>query len=152
MHQYLQSFCTVFFLFFQLDFLIFASQTKYFTVMRKLFLFLLFLLPFVGSAGEPETIPLSIEDKFTDEDNRNETGSTSFSAQLINNNLVKVQSTEISTFEVRILDVEDNSVCYGGSTTYGILHITTSSLSVGHYILNIKGDGFIYVGEFIIGN
>lgn len=122
--------------------------------MRIILILLFMALPLIGNAegpDGPDMIPLR-EDDVDGRDHRHDISNTSFSAQLITNNLVKVQSTDITTFEVRILEAEDNTVCYVGSTTHGILHITTSSLSTGHYILSIKGDGFKYVGEFEIGN
>lgn len=119
--------------------------------MRKLLLFLLFILPFVSTAGEPDSIPLLKEDKYPDEDHRNEASfSSSFSAQIISNNLIKVQSTDIASFEVRILNAQNGDLLYEGSTIRGILHITTSSLSEGQYILRIEGLDFKYVGEFEI--
>lgn len=123
--------------------------------MKTILLFLLLSFFFVVNAGEPNDKDISLHKEggvCNEEQHYGVGSSTSFSAQLITNNLVKVQSTDITTFEVRILEAEDNTVCYVGSTTHGILHITTSSLSAGHYILSIKGDGFKYVGEFVIGN
>lgn len=120
--------------------------------MRKLFLFLFFLLPLVGSAGEPNDpydIPLS-DNECNQEDQRHDIGTTTFNAQIITNNLIKVQSTSITSFEVCIFDANDNTPHYQGYTINGILHITTNSLPAGQYILHIKGNGFKYFGNFVI--
>lgn len=97
--------------------------------MRNFLFLLLLFLPFVGNAGEPD-IPLS-EEACNFQDYRRETSTTSFTAQIISNNLIKVQSTDIASFEVRILNAQNGDLLYDGSTFRGILHITTSSLSAG---------------------
>ncbi len=98
----------------------------------------------------PDDVPIDIYAEVEDEPKRYESSTTSFSAQIITNNLIKVQSASITSFEVCIFDANDNTPHYQGYTINGILHITTNSLPAGQYILHIKGNGFKYFGNFVI--
>ena len=107
------------------------------------------LLPIVGNAGEPDDIPLFPEAEFSHENQRNE-ADTNFTAELLTNGSIKVLSSDVTTFTVKICNASTGAVLYQGSTVNGILHITTLLLQVGHYELQIETADACYNGMFNI--
>lgn len=118
----------------------------------KVFLLLLSLLPLSVLGRDTERIQLGKDSSNGELGHRNEIGTTSFVAEILSNNIIKVQSNEITSFCVKIEEVETGTLVYAGTTPNGVLHITTNSLSAGSYIIKIEGHGFKYIGEFVIGN
>lgn len=115
--------------------------------MRKQLLLLLLLWPFVGNAGEPDIL-LTKEDSHSEESHRNESSRTNFTAELLTNGFIKVLSSDVTTFTVKICNASSGAVLYQGSTVNGILHITTHSLLAGRYVLQIETADASYSGEF----
>lgn len=106
---------------------------------------------------------MSLTSIFADEDNhillyeevhraanqRNETG-ISFHAEILSNEAIKILASEITSFNVKILDASGTSVLYQGVTIDGIFHITGRALSTGHYVLKVETHECSYIGEFSI--
>ena len=117
--------------------------------MKKQLLLLLLLWPIVGNAGEPDEIPLR-EDSLYPELHRNETAHTNFTAELLSNGSIKVLSSKITTFTVKICNASTGAILYQGSTVEGVLHITTHFWQAGRYVLQIETADASYSGEFDI--
>lgn len=115
--------------------------------MKKQLLLILLLWPFVGNAGEPDEIPLR-EDSLYPELHRNETAHTNFAAELLSNGSIKVLSSKITTFTVKICNASTGTILYQGSTVEGVLHITAHFLQAGRYVLQIETADASYSGEF----
>lgn len=117
--------------------------------MRKLLFLFISLLPFVGNADKPDIL-LAKDDTLSKENHRNEADRTTFSAELLSNGSVKVLSSEIATFTVKICNASTGFLLYQGSTINGTLHIAMHSQSTGRYILYIETEEAQYSGVFEI--
>lgn len=115
----------------------------------KMVLFLvLLLIPFVGLGDEPHIL-LQKENGCLDEDQRYQ-GTVSFSAELLSNGSIKVLSSKITTFTVKICNASTGAILYQESTVEGVLHITTHFWQAGRYVLQIETADASYSGEFDI--
>lgn len=117
-------------------------------IMKKLNLLLMLLNINVCLASDPPEIPLH-ENEGDREEQRNETGTITFSAEILSNRKIKIQASGLTTFSVRILDGKGTPI-YEGSTVLGVLHISTESFLVGHYTLFIEGYSYNFSGSFQI--
>lgn len=116
--------------------------------MKKQLLLLLLIWPFVGNAGEPDDIPLHPVEECSFESHRNETAHTNFTAELLSNGSIKVLSSKITTFTVKICNASTGAILYLGSTVEGVLHITAHFWQAGRYVLQIETADASYSGEF----
>ena len=116
--------------------------------MRKLLFLFLLIIPSALYCKEPNII-LS-EEACDLNDYRNEAGRTTFTAELLSNGFIKVLSSDVTTFTVKICNASTGAVFYQGSTDRGVLHITTATLTLGRYELQIFTEGICYYGTFNI--
>lgn len=116
--------------------------------MRKLLFLFLLIIPSALYCKEPNII-LS-EEACDINDYRNEAGRTNFTAELLSNGSVKVLSSEIATFTVKICNASTGFLLYQGSTINGTLHIAMHPQSTGRYILYIETEEAQYSGVFEI--
>ena len=115
--------------------------------MKRIILLLFLLAPFAGYGEEdPEESEIRKEITFHD-DQRSQSG-PSFSAELLSNGSIKVLSSKITTFTVKICNASTGAILYQGSTVEGVLHITTHFLQAGRYVLQIETADASYSGEF----
>lgn len=116
--------------------------------MRKYFLMLLLLFPTLGFGADQDGIPLHKSARDPEEQTRNE--APVFTAELLTNGSVKVLSSEIATFTVKICNASTGFLLYQGSTINGTLHIAMHPQSTGRYILYIETEEAQYSGVFEI--
>ena len=113
--------------------------------MKKVFIFCLSLIPFMGFSGEPE-IELKELPQFGEEQ---KSQIPVFHAEVDLGKSVSVTADQQSTFIVSIYDAANAALLYQGSTYDGYCHFT-STLPSGIYYLVISGLGYSYEGEFKI--
>lgn len=118
--------------------------------MKKLLFPLMALFPTIVFCNDGPPIYIDTDAYVTDEDHRNEAGRTTFSAELLSNGSVKVLSSEIATFTVKICNASTGFLLYQGSTINGTLHIAMHPQSTGRYILYIETEEAQYSGVFEI--
>lgn len=106
------------------------------------------LLPNIGNADEPQ-IKLNPLGYSIEELQRNQ-AATTFTAEKLTDNSVKVLSSEIATFTVKICNASTGFLLYQGSTINGTLHIAMHPQSTGRYILYIETEEAQYSGVFEI--
>lgn len=106
------------------------------------------LFPTIVFCNDGPPIYIDTDAYVTDEDHRNEAGRTTFSAELLSNGSVKVLSSEIATFTVKICNASTGTILYQGSTVEGVLHITAHFWQAGRYVLQIETADASYSGEF----
>lgn len=107
-------------------------------------------IPTLIFSNDGPPIYIDTDTYFTDEDHRNEAGRTNFTAELLTNGSVKVLSSNISTFTVKICNASTGFLLYQGSTINGTLHIAMHPQSTGRYILYIETEEAQYSGVFEI--
>lgn len=115
--------------------------------MRKLLLLLLLFLPFKGNCSNAYVV---VEKESTTSDENSNQGGIHFTVEILSDTTIRIISSEISTFNVKIFDAKGANVLYQGTTENGIFHITGRAMDIGHYVLRIEVQGVAFVGEFDI--
>lgn len=116
--------------------------------MKKIFLIYLCLFPIIGYSEEP--VEISIDEKIEHNDTQRNQTKVKFTAELYSDGTIIVHSSEITSFNVKIYNEATPVLLYQGSTINGKLHISSTSLQAGHYILQIETAETLYSGNFEI--